>query len=399
MSSSGAPIQSVGVDRGYLWKLFDRVDAADTSVRAGETAVPPTDPRVERFAHELAARELRDLGAVIEVDDLNNVVGRFGNLTGSEVALVSYPITHHANRMSNPLHARIAELGGETVWLGLGASQGKAGFAAACGAAKALLGNGIDLSGKVVLAVSSEGSSTHRSAEALYGGLTPPPAAVVLTIGTENKMMLGNRGRVDIRVDVEGRATHSSSPDSGVNPILEVATVLRHLLTIAIDRTPHPQLGSRNLIPYSLICGPIAPHTIPESCRITLDRRLLPGDSAEAAVDEVTGALAGLPVRVSMGPLMLPALTAEDHPIVTVLREAAEMAVARKLPPSYPAWTFDAGYPVSLGIPTLMFGPSAPHVAAAEVLNDDYVSEAMVMEAALAYGAFMSSAVRGWPTV
>ncbi len=212
-----------------------------------------------------------------------------------------------------------------------------------------------------------------------------------MTIGTENSLLLGNRGRIDIRVDIAGRATHSSSPDSGVNPILQVESVLRGLGKVAIDRTPHPLLGARNLVPYSLVCRPQAPHTIPETCRITIDRRILPGDSPEAAVEEVAEAMAGLQVEVSMGPLMLPALTSQDLPTIALLRRAAESALGRRLAPSYPAWTFDAGYPVSLGIPTLMFGPSAAGASSTGVLDDDTVPQKMVMEAANAYAAFMAA--------
>jgi acetylornithine deacetylase/succinyl-diaminopimelate desuccinylase-like protein len=100
--------------------------------------------------------------------------------------------------------------------------------------------------------------------------------------------------------------------------------------------------------------------------------------------------LADLPVQVSIGPLMLPALAAADNPSIALLRQAAKSALGRPLSPTYSSWTFDAGYPVSLGIPMLMFGPSAAGAAGADVLNDDHVPEAMVMEAAAAYAAFMS---------
>jgi peptidase-like protein/peptidase M20/M25/M40-like protein len=390
VTASGAGLPW-SVDRDYVWSLFKRFVAADTSVRPGQTAVSPEDPRVATFASDVAARELRSLGAVVEADSLNNVIGRFGALRGSEVAVVSYSVTHHANRMADPLRARTSLVDGETAWVGLGAGQGKAGLAAACGAVRALLEGRHDLAGRVVLGVSSEGSSSHQSAEALFRALDPHPAAVVLTIGTENTLLLGNRGRVDIRVDIAGRATHSSSPDSGVNPILQVEAVLSRLGTVAIDRTPHPLLGARNLVPYSLVCGPVAPHTIPETCRITIDRRILPGDSPAAAVEEVAQAMEGLPVEVSMGPLMLPALTRGDHPTISALRRAAESALGRRLDAAYPAWTFDAGYPVSLGIPTLMFGPSSAAASSTGVLDDDTVPEQMVMEAANAYAAFMAA--------
>jgi acetylornithine deacetylase/succinyl-diaminopimelate desuccinylase-like protein len=375
----------VSVDRAYAWSLFEKFVAADTSVRPMQTFVRPDDPRVAAFAHEAAAPALRELGADVAVDRLNNVVARFGPPSGREVVLVSYSVTHHANRMPDPLHARKDG----SVWIGLGAGQGKAGLAAALAAAKSAIDSGHDLAGRAVLAVCSEGSSSHESSAALYEFLGGRPAAVVLTIGTENRIMLGNRGRVDVYVDVIGRSTHSSSPELGDNPIPRVGEVLERVRRIGVDATSHPFLGARHLLPYSVVCEPIAPHTIPERCRVKFDRRLLPGDSPEAAVKEVAAALADLRVEVSMGPLMLPALTSADDPEVVALREAAERGADRSLPLAYPVWTFDAGYPASLGLPTVMFGPSAEEALSTDLLDLDCVAERMVVEAAAVYEAMI----------
>lgn len=380
----------MNADRAYAWSLFERFVAADTSVRPIQTFVPPDDPRVARFANEVAAPELRALGADVAVDALHNVVARFGRPTGDEVVLVSYPVTHHSNRMRDPFRARSED----GVWIGLGASQGKAGLAAACAAVRAMRDAGEEIAGRVVLAVCSEGSSTHESSRVLYETLGPRPRAVVLTIGTDNELMLGNRGRVDVYVDVRGKATHSSAPELGDNPIPRTGEVLGRVPAITIDTTPHPLLGTRHLVPYSVVCEPVAPHTIPEQCRIKLDRRLLPRDSPEDAVRDVAAAMSGLRVDVSMGPLMLPALTAEDDPTVVAMRRAAEQAVGRQLEPAYPAWTFDAGHAASLGIPTVMFGPSSPGSSAEDVLDEDRVAESMVLEAAAVYAAFIDGMSR-----
>jgi len=376
---------AASVDRDYAWSLFEKFVAADTSVLPMQTYVPTDDVRVATFAGDVAATELRSLGAKVEVDRANNVVARFGPVTGRELLLISYSVTHHANRMRSPLHARV----NDGWWYGLGASQGKAGLAAACTAARALLGSGQELAGGAILAVCSEGSSTHDSSRVLFETLGKPPTAAVLTIGTENRLFLGNRGRVDVYVDLPGRATHSSVPELGDNPIPRVGDVLSRLGLVHLDPTPHPRLGRRHLVPYSLVCEPIAPHTIPERCRIKLDRRLLPNDSPEAAVRDVAVALASIHADVTIGPMMLPALTAENDRIVVRFRQAAESLTGRTLKPEYPAWTFDAGYAASLGIPTLMFGPSSEGASADDLLDDDRVRQSMVLEAAAVYVGFI----------
>jgi hypothetical protein len=48
-------------------------------------------------------------------------------------------------------------------------------------------------------------------------------------------------------------------------------------------------------------------------------------------------------------------------------------------------------------IPTVMFGPSSSGSAAEDVLNEDRVLEAMVLEAATVYGALMRAVVSASP--
>ena len=153
------------VDDAFLWELFERFVAADTSARIGENSIDPHDRRLASFARDVAAPTLRDLGADVTVDELNNVVARFGDDTGAELMLVAYPGIHHGNEMADPLRARRREHEGEELWVGLGASQSKAALAAACAAVAMLSEQGADLAGRVTIAVSSEASSSHRSAE------------------------------------------------------------------------------------------------------------------------------------------------------------------------------------------------------------------------------------------
>jgi acetylornithine deacetylase/succinyl-diaminopimelate desuccinylase-like protein len=375
------------IDDENLWTLFERFVAADTSVRIGENRLDPLDERVASFARDVAAPALRELGAAVEIDALNNVVARFGEETGDELLLVAYGGIHHGNEMEDPLRARKREVAGEEVWVGLGAGQGKAGLAAICEAVRLLQARGVELAGRLALTVSSEASSSHRSAESLYRTFSRLPAGAVLTIGTENRLTLGNRGRVDVIVEIQGKATHSSAVELGVNPIPLVAEVQARLSTIPLDTTPHDRLGPRALVPYKLVCGPVVPHTIPSWCLLVLDRRFLPGDDPAAIVAEIADALAGLPVAVSQGAMMLPAIVEETDPIVVALQEGARATLGRGLETFYPQYTFDAGYGCSIGVPTVMFGPSSSDISGAGVLDEDVVSRARVREAAAVYAA------------
>lgn len=370
-----------------LWRLFACFVGADTSVRPGETRIEARDERLRTFMTDAAAPALKELGASVKLDEANNLLARFGPETGDELLFVSYPATHHGNEMEEPLRPRERD----GLWVGLGASQGKGGLASVCAAVARLREQGIDPAGRIAVAVSSEGSSSHESSEVLYRNFERLPAGAVLVVGTGNRITLGNRGRVDIVVRVEGRATHSSAAGPGDNPIPVVAEVLRRLEAVPAGNASHPELGSPSLVSYRLQCGPVAPHTIPAWCELVLDRRILPGEEPDVAVAEIRDALAGLPVTVTRAATMLPALVEPDATVVTALQTGAREAIGRTLETLYRRDTFDAGYPCSLGVPTVMCGPSTSDFGGHGVLGEDAVDPAALREAVAVFAAAAAS--------
>lgn len=380
------------IDGELMWEVFSRLVAGDTHARIGENRIAPDDERLASFAADVARPLFQELGADVVVDPLNNVVARFGEDRGSELLFVAYPALHHGNEMADPLRARREELGGDERWVGLGAGQSKAALAAVCAAIRLLQEQDVDLAGKVSLAVSSEGGSSHVSATSLFSGFDPLPTGAVLVVGTQNRISLGNRGRVDVVVEIRGRATHSSSPDTGENPIPIVAEVQTRLSALELAADAHPQLGSRSLLPYKLECGPIAPHTIPAWCEIVYDRRTLPGDDETSVVAEIANLVDDLPVTISAGATMLPALVDESATVVQALQSGARRSLGRSLETFYPPYTFDAGYPCALGVPTVMCGPSSSEIATHGILGEDAIRLSQVREAAAVYADAMLAA-------
>lgn len=386
------------VDVERLWSWFETFVAADTCVPAGENQIDPLDPRLTVFVRDVAAPALEAIGGTVEIDRLNNLVARFGKRTGAELLLLAYPALHHGNEMDDPLRARRgSSTDGDELWFGRGASQSKGGLTAVLGAVSLLRRRGIDPAGRLLVGVCSEGSSTHTSSAVLYESLDPLPAGSVLTVGTRNQISLGNRGRIDIEVEIRGEATHSSVADElGRNPIPVVAEVQRRLDGLELEPAPHPQLGRRSILPYKLTCGPIAPHTTPSWCRLVLDRRLLPGDDPDAAVADVAAALDGLDVTVSRGRTMLPALVDQDASVVQALQRGAEHELGHRLETFYPRSTFDAGYACSLGVPTVMCGPLSGELDTTGVLGDDFVSLDQLVDATRIYAG--AATARGTAT-
>ncbi len=396
------------LDRRFLIDTLVKLLKVPTDVPLGpQTLMEPDDPKLVHYVQHVIRPLLMEIGAheLMEAP-LNQLVVRLGEgrRTGRNLLVMAYTPTQHNNFTREPFAGRIV-LGtpyglDEPVAVGQGVSQNKVHMAAMLTVLKLLVDRGVTLEGRLFFAVNNEGRSSHACSEALIPLLSPKPNQGLLLLGTGMRISVGNRGRVDIYVHVRGRAAHSSQPEQGLSAIDGVQEVLSRIGRVKLDgpvmdgsrgaapgggeAAPggrdsvhdvglHPLLGARHLVPYQITYWPLAPHTLPESAKITLDRRLLPGDDIDAAVDDVRRAIGDLSpyeVKVVRGVHMLPALVDPSRDIVRWL-QASNMAVrGQECELQYGQGSFDAGGPCALGIPTVMWGASG----GAGLLGDDYVA-------------------------
>ena len=123
----------------------------------------------------------------------------------------------------------------------------------------------------------------------------------------------------------------------------------------------HELLGPQNLLVYQITYDPLAPHTLPGTALLKLDRRLIPGDDPDRVVDELRAGLGNLSpyeITVEQGVFMLPALVNEDAPVVKALQSVGRRVMGTAPEIVYPRSCFDAGALTSVGIPAVHFGAS-----------------------------------------
>jgi acetylornithine deacetylase/succinyl-diaminopimelate desuccinylase-like protein len=347
-----------------------------TGVPPGQTEIAPGDPAVTAAVADVIRPLVEELRPErIDVDADGNLVARFGPEPDAGALLLVYVVSQHAHEMAEPYAGRIVDgapygLAGRSV-LGQGATQNKGPMAAVLEALRDLAG----LRTGVTLAVNSEGRSSHGGSKALIDRLGARGAWGLVATGTDLRVPVGNRGRVDVRIEVLGDSAHSSQPWLGANPIPIAAEVVGRLDALGLPQ-PHPDLGTASVTPYQLRCDPVAPHTIPRRVEVVVDRRLLPGEDPHAAVVAIRAALPtakGLEVRADAGALMWPALVDPSHPAVQALVRGVQ-AAGRNSGTFYSLNTFDAGYPCRAGIPTVMFGPGRRRFGGDGLLADDVVA-------------------------
>jgi len=380
------------IDEPYMVDLLLRLLKVDCSVELGpETLMEPDHPKLVNYVQNVIRPELEKIGAHHIIDLPKNQLGvKIGKGTsGKALLIMAYTPVQHHNWMDRPMDARIAVptkygVDEPCAW-GQGASQNKAHFTSMITLLKAMIESGDEPEGTLYFVANNEGRSSHECSTSLIPVLDPKPDYGVILIGGNNRLSVANRGRVDVLVHVEGKVTHSSNPEDGLNAIEGAVEAINRVKKMKFTKT-HPRLGGQHAIPYQLIFDPVAPHTLPSYARIKIDRRLLPGDSPEEAVEEVRQAIGDMSpfkVRVEGDVMMLPAVVPEDSPIVQSMQKAIHSVDGEYTTPVYGKGAYDAGGPNSIGVQTVMYGRP---VSDSSVMGDDYVNIRGVKEEAMILG-------------
>ncbi len=221
------------------------------------------------------------------------------------------------------------------------------------------------------------------------------PDAVVIGEATKLNLNRGGRGRAEIQLETIGKPAHSSSPELGVNAVHAMLRVVDGIERMLLRQDP--LLGPALLALTDIVSDPYPGYSvIPSRCRVTYDRRLLPGESAEDVLAQLASiaTLPGAELRAALaqgehraytgarlsGPKFFPAWAfPEAHRFVqqslTGLRTAG-------LDPQVRAYRFctNAAYSAGVaGVPTIGFGPASEgdaHVVDERIAVDDLVAAA-----------------------
>lgn len=363
------------VDQAWLERALAALLGTDTQVPLGETEIQPGDPRIVRAVNETVTPLVESLDCQeVRRHVQGDVAFRFGPDGDAGLLIQTYMVSQHANLMDDANAGKIVDgttygINGRAA-VGQGATQNKGPMASAL-AALTTLG---DLERPLWLAINSEGKSSHGGSRRILDDLGVRADQGLVAFGTDLKVSLGNRGRVDIHIHARGSSSHSSQPWLGVNPIEAAADALVAIRSLPLPE-PHPELGPCSATPYRFQCHPVAPHTIPETAHIVVDRRLLPGEEPGSAVEELRSHLAErveAELSIEPGVTMLPAYVEPDSPIVAALLDGLT-AVRRPAETFFSLNAFDAGYACALGIPTPMFGPGKRRFAGEGLVGTDAV--------------------------
>jgi acetylornithine deacetylase len=245
---------------------------------------------------------------------------------------------------------------------GRGASDMKAGVAAMCAAAHRAAAGG--LSGELVVAAVVDEEFKSAGTRALVESGVRTDAAIV-TEPTGLTIMPAHRGFTWMTIECRGRAAHGSRYDLGVDAILHASHVMTALADFEreeLTTRTHPLLGHASMH-AGTITGGAGWSTYPEACRLEIERRTLPGESAEQVVGEVQRVCdrvrqqhTSLQATVQHVFSQLPSDVAVDAAICKALSESLKRKSETVRVAGMSAWT-DAALLNAAGIPAICFGP------------------------------------------
>ena len=315
-----------------------RVEECLAALVACRTENPPGD---EARPAGLLAERLGAVGFDVALQEVtpgrHNVVASLGG-GGPCLALNSHLDTVPAGPGWRDDPFRLRAEGGRLI--GRGACDAKGSVAAMVEAACLLAACRDRWSGRLVavfVADEEVGSTGAKRFAAEHPGVD----RIVVGEPTGLRIVSAHKGCLRPRIRVHGRSAHSGTPQLGENAIIGAHRLIG--LLEAEDRRlraiVHPLVGPASLS-VTRIAGGLADNVVPDACELTVDRRMLPGESAETVLPEVEAILerareeAGVRTEIlgfssTAGPSETPA----DDPIVrSAVRAAARQGVAEPGP-------------------------------------------------------------------
>jgi putative selenium metabolism hydrolase len=365
------PTSTLAIDRVGMTRFAQQlVRTPSLSMQEGQVAA-------------LVAQEMRAIGYdSVTVDRMGNVIGVLQARGGdSERRRGRLLYNGHMDTVDigDPDEWSRDPFGGEVidgVLYGRGASDMKGALASMVYAGKALIDAEVALGGDLyVVAVVQEEPCEGLAMRHIIEVEGLRPDWVVLGEATNLQLTRGQRGRIEIRIQVQGTACHAAMPQRGVNAIYEAARLVVGLELLAPQLNNDSFLGRSTIAVTDIRSTSGSRNAVPDRCTLYIDRRLTTGDSEAKALAEIRHILTREGVRAKMevptehytsytgyessARQVFPYWSvSEDEPLLLAAARTIESTL--NYVPQIGKWEFstDGVYTAGVaGIPTIGFGP------------------------------------------
>jgi putative selenium metabolism hydrolase len=349
----------------------------------------------------------------VYVDDYGSLVGIIRGRANRVVVLDGHLDTVEAVDPAGWPHDPFSgALIGDRIY-GRGASDMKGALAAMILAARSFVQEKEGLPGSIVVTGTTweeyfEGYTLGKIIEEL-AGVALRPGLVIIGEASDLNLSTGQRGRAEIVLETQGRSSHAANPEFGINAVYKMQPIIEALRWL---RPPEDEFLGKGIYELTDIISSPYPgaSVVPDRCRITIDRRLLVGETEENVLAPLKEILEQKrrkdpefqgEVYVDTGELIRPDGIKEkvkkfalawkmesDHPVVRAGSRALR-SVGLPGEISHYAFCTNGSYSAGVaGIPTLGFGPSRQNMAH---VVDEYIETPQLEMAYRGYRALIQS--------
>jgi acetylornithine deacetylase len=355
---SDSNIQVPRGDAVALTRALTRIDSRNP------TLAPDSGGEAEIAA--ALAGVLSDWGFSTELTDSApgrpNLVARVGPPESPAMMFMGHLDTVGVEGMTHDPFA--ADIKGGRIY-GRGSADMKSGVASMCVAAlRALESSGDRAKRQIIIAAVTDEEYESLGTRALIESGVSAECAIIAE-PTRLAICPAHRGFVWAEIEFTGRAAHGSRYDIGVDAIRHAGLVLAELdelETVTLHGRTHPLLG-RASVHASTITGGVGISTYPDRCVLAIERRTIPGETAdailaeiEAVCERVAARRPELSVSVRLIGAQLPSDVAPDAAVVKAVERALRAEGLPAPVEGLSAWT-DAALLNEAGISTICFGP------------------------------------------
>lgn len=336
----------------------------------------PSLPGQEQQVAERIMVEMRKAGfAQVYADQSGNIIARLGGGT-TKLLFNGHMDTVGIGNPRAWSHDPFDAFSEKGVIYGRGAADMKGGLAAMVYGAKLLTDAQVALRGELIMAAVVQNEPCEGLGIRLLledSGLWP--SFVILGDPTNLALATGHRGRLELRINTEGRACHSSRPELGENALYAAARLLFGVELLSSQLPEDPALGQASIAVTGLNCVSGSRNMVPDLCQVVVDRRLTLSETQERAIAEIHQVMdregvrgdvrvADYEIKTYTGRVLRgqeyypPWLMPPDALLIKTVGRALEGVLGAR--PRTQAWRFstDGSYTRGVaGIPTVGFGP------------------------------------------
>ena len=175
---------------------------------------------------------------------------------------------------------------------------------------------------------------------------------------TRLQVVTAHKGSLWLDLETRGKAAHGATPQLGKNAIHEMARIVDLLETdyaAQLRKRKHPLLGAAT-VNVGKISGGTQPNIVPDFCKISVDRRTLPGETDAKVKREIAAFLRFMKLSANISSTKLaPALPLETNYKLPLVQQYLKCVGQTK--PLGVHYFCDAAILSAGGIPSVVFGP------------------------------------------